>query len=164
MKIVVGYLRSPEGQAALNVAATAAKDLNADLLVIHSYEPRESEGEAESYDAELDEVSDRLEAIGVPHSIRALSRGMSPAAEIVKVAAEVDAGLVVVGLRTRSPVGKALLGSVTQSVLFDSPCPVLTVKAGDGGRWTVPHPRGEYERSFKATRLDVDPRDVPPIG
>lgn len=162
MKIVVGYLRSPEGQAALIAAATAAQDLHADLIVVHSYEPRESEGEAESYVAELDEVSDRLEAIGVSHSIRALSRGLSPAADIIRVANEVSAGLIVVGLRSRSPVGKALLGSVTQSVLFESPCPVLTVKADDGGRWTVPAPREDGERPARPTRLEVDPRDVPP--
>lgn len=163
MKIVVGYLRSPQGQAALNVALTAARDLDAELVVVHSYEGRDGETERE-YESDLDEVSDRLEAEGVAHSIRSLSRGLSPAEDIVQVAEDVDAALVVVGLRTRSPVGKALLGSVTQSVLFDSPCPVLTVKAEDGGRWTAPVTRDEPEIRQRRGGLEVDPRDAPPTG
>ncbi len=46
---------------------------------------------------------------------------------IVDLAAEVDADLVVVGGRRRSPVGKAMFGSVTQSVVLDSPVPVAVV-------------------------------------
>ena len=41
---------------------------------------------------------------------------------------QVGADLLVLGARRRSPVGKALLGSVTQEVLLDSPVPVLVVK------------------------------------
>ncbi len=49
-------------------------------------------------------------------------------AEVVRVAQERDAELVVVGVRHRSPVGKALMGSVSQRVLLDATCPVLAVK------------------------------------
>jgi nucleotide-binding universal stress UspA family protein len=41
---------------------------------------------------------------------------------------EVDADLVVVGARKRTPVGKAVFGSVTQSVVLDSPVPVTVVR------------------------------------
>lgn len=51
-----------------------------------------------------------------------------PVAEgIVDLAADVDADLVVIGGRRRSPVGKAMFGSVTQSVVLDSPVPVTVV-------------------------------------
>ncbi|SFS89849.1 universal stress protein [Halostagnicola kamekurae] len=50
-----------------------------------------------------------------------------PAEEILDRAAAVDARYIVIGGRPRSPVGKALFGSVTQSVLLDADRPVVTV-------------------------------------
>ncbi len=47
---------------------------------------------------------------------------------VVDVAKETDASLVVVGIRPRSPVGKAVIGSVAQRIVLDAPCPVLAVK------------------------------------
>lgn len=50
-----------------------------------------------------------------------------PAEEIVKYAEKHDATYLVVGGRKRSAVGKAIFGSVTQSILLDAECPVVTV-------------------------------------
>jgi nucleotide-binding universal stress UspA family protein len=55
-------------------------------------------------------------------------RGRDASEEILAVAHERRAELVVIGLRRRSPVGKLLLGSTAQRVLLDAPCPVLAVK------------------------------------
>jgi nucleotide-binding universal stress UspA family protein len=45
------------------------------------------------------------------------------------VAAEVDAELIVIGLRRRSAVGKLILGSAASRILLTVPIPVLSVKA-----------------------------------
>ncbi|WP_345782540.1 universal stress protein [Halostagnicola sp. A-GB9-2] len=49
----------------------------------------------------------------------------NPAEEIIEFANETDAHYIVIGGRKRSPVGKALFGSVTQSVLLDATQPVV---------------------------------------
>ncbi len=50
-----------------------------------------------------------------------------PGEQVVKVADEIDARHLVIGGRKRSPVGKALFGSTTQSILLNANCPVTTV-------------------------------------
>lgn len=50
-----------------------------------------------------------------------------PAARIVAYADEVEARYVVVSPRARSPTGKAVFGSVAQSVLLKSDVPVVTL-------------------------------------
>jgi nucleotide-binding universal stress UspA family protein len=52
-----------------------------------------------------------------------------PAAEIVRVAKELSAELIVMGTHGRSGFDRLVLGSVTEKVLRRAPCPVLTVTA-----------------------------------
>ncbi|ADJ13860.1 universal stress protein [Halalkalicoccus jeotgali] len=51
----------------------------------------------------------------------------NPGKKVVEYAAEVDARYIVIGGRSRSPVGKALFGSVTQSILLNADRPVVTL-------------------------------------
>lgn len=66
-----------------------------------------------------------LEAEGV--AARAEQRSGDPAEEIVRTAREVEADQIVLGGRKRSPVGKAVFGSVVQDVILDADRPVLTI-------------------------------------
>jgi nucleotide-binding universal stress UspA family protein len=50
-----------------------------------------------------------------------------PSQRVLEYADDVDADYVVVGGRKRSSVGKVLFGSVTQSILLNASCPVVTV-------------------------------------
>ncbi|SFR68724.1 Nucleotide-binding universal stress protein, UspA family [Halogeometricum rufum] len=54
-----------------------------------------------------------------------------PETQVRSVAEEVDARYVVIGGRNQSPVGKAMFGSTTQSILLNSDRPVLTVRTPD---------------------------------
>jgi nucleotide-binding universal stress UspA family protein len=65
----------------------------------------------------------------VSFTLRQTVRGFEPAEDLVAVAEEHGADLLVIGLRRRSPVGKLILGSQAQRVLLDAPCAVLAVKA-----------------------------------
>ena len=55
--------------------------------------------------------------------------GPDIAGQLLDMVREVDAKLLVIGLRHRSAVGKLFMGSTAQQLLLDCPCPVLAVKA-----------------------------------
>jgi nucleotide-binding universal stress UspA family protein len=48
--------------------------------------------------------------------------------KIVELAKNLDADLVLVGGRKRSPAGKAVFGSTAQEVMLNAPCPVTFVR------------------------------------
>lgn len=132
MTVVVGFVADAEGQAALEFAIEEAKYREETLVVVHSSvggADEEPEG-IEWYRQQFNQLETRLHSVGVEYRLRRLARGNTPAEDLVGVCREEGARLVVVGLRRRSPVGKALLGSDAQAVLLDAPCPVVAVKAG----------------------------------
>ncbi|WP_019136965.1 universal stress protein [Cellulomonas massiliensis] len=127
MGVVVGYLATPEGRAALDAAVVEARQRGTGVVVVVSARPDEPEDRRAAAEAELARVDEDLRAAGVEHEVRLLDGG-DVADDLIATAEEVDAELVVIGLRRRSPVGKLILGVNAQRVLFDAPCPVLTVK------------------------------------
>jgi len=131
--IVVGYVPKPEGHAALRRATDEALLREARLVVVNSHRGgREFDrDDAVETEEDLEAIHEQLRSAGVEHEVRQLVRGMDPADDLVNVAAEVAAELIVIGLRRRSPVGKLILGSNAQRVLLDAPCPVLAVKADE---------------------------------
>ncbi len=131
--IVVGYVPKAEGRAALRRAAEEAKLRDMRLVVVNSHRGgREfDDQDAVQSEAQLEEVRSELRSAGVEFEVRQLVRGLDPADDLVNVATEVAADIIVIGLRRRSPVGKLILGSNAQRVLLDAPCPVLAVKAGE---------------------------------
>jgi nucleotide-binding universal stress UspA family protein len=76
-------------------------------------------------------IRGELEAAGLGFEMRQLVRGMDVAEDLIAVAEESGAEMIVIGLRRRSPVGKLILGSNAQTILLDAPCPVLAVKADE---------------------------------
>jgi nucleotide-binding universal stress UspA family protein len=129
--IVVGYIPTREGRAALRRAALECELRRTPLIVIHSGTS------GKQYDAEdtdkfasaLDSVRTRLAQAGISVDVRELVRENEPAEDLVEVAQSSDADLIVIGLRRRTPVGKLILGSNAQRILLDATCPVLAVKA-----------------------------------
>ena len=131
MAVVVGYVPTKEGRAALRRAADESQLRRTKLIVINSHRGgREFDSkEAQRFEQELTQVQAQLDEAGVQHEVRQLVRGNEPAEDLIAVAEEVDAEFIVIGLRRRTPVGKLILGSNAQRILLDAPCPVLAVKA-----------------------------------
>lgn len=131
MTIVVGYLMSDEGRAALNRAVDEAKLRSARLLVVHSLRggTRDEEEQVRAYRDELGRIEQLLEAEPITSEVRELVRGRPAGQDLVEVAREETATLIVIGVRRRNPVGKLVLGSNALEVLLHADCPVLAVKA-----------------------------------
>lgn len=131
MSIVVGYVATNEGRAALKRAAEESILRKSKLVVINSqrggrgFDPAESQ----KFDEELQRVQAQLDEQGIEHEVRQLVRGNEPAEDLIAAANESDAEFIVIGLRRRTPVGKLILGSNAQRILLEATCPVLAVKA-----------------------------------
>jgi nucleotide-binding universal stress UspA family protein len=129
MTIVVGFVPTPEGDAALRAAVDESRLRDQPLHVLNSSrgdalaDPRFASAGA------LDDVRGRLDAAGVVYEIEQQVRGHEAADEVVAAADRVNATLIVIGLRRRSPTGKLITGSQAQRILLDARCPVLAVKA-----------------------------------
>lgn len=131
MPIVVGYIATREGRAALKRAAEECVLRGTKLVVISSHRGGKDFDTDESvrFEAELDRVKEMLQQKGLEHEVRSLVRGNDPAEDLISVAEAESADFIVIGLRRRRPVGKLILGSNAQRILLDAGCPVLAVKA-----------------------------------
>ena len=123
MGIVVGYLATPEGRAALDAAVDEARVRDVPVMVVVSARP----DERAAVESGLADVERELTAREVRHEIRLLEGG-DVADDLIATAEDCAAQLIVIGVRRRSPVGKLVLGSNAQRVLVGAPCAVLTVK------------------------------------
>lgn len=129
MTILVGYLDTDAGHAALDRAIIEANTANAKLVVVNG--SREAiRSDAHRLDtSELDALGTKLLAAGIDADIRHPQSEEDTAEQILAIAEEEKVDLVVIGIRRRTPIAKFFLGSTAQKVILDAPCPVLCVKA-----------------------------------
>lgn len=127
MSVVVAYTPDAYGEAALSLGAAEAKHRRTDLVVVNATKGDASVDTKYANAAEMEVMLAGLAESGIDVTVR---RDVTAdlAHLVIDVAKETNASLVVVGIRYRSPVGKALLGSVAQRIVLDAPCPVMTVK------------------------------------
>ena len=130
MPIVVGYVPTPEGRAAFERAIEEARLRKLRLIVVNA-----SRGDALvdprfASSLDWDAVQAQLAESGIEHETARQVSAVDPADQLLRVAHEANAELIVIGLRSRTPVGKFILGSSAQTVLLAAECPVLAVKAG----------------------------------
>ena len=125
-------LLATDGSKDAELAATTAIDLanktGSELHVVHIVDLVSSVvlDEADAREL-LDALVKRLEDAGSVSAQAHLSEGV-PAAEIVALGEDIDAGLIVVGSRGLGGVRRALMGSVSEAVTRHAHCPVLVVR------------------------------------
>ena len=129
MTVLVAYLPTAEGEAAF-AAGLAESDRRSEPLVLVN-SPRTG---APVSDTVADEATlARLRESAATHSVELDVRLEGHTDDLVDLllatADEVDASVIVIGLRHRTAVGKLLMGSNAQRILLQTKRPVLAVKA-----------------------------------
>jgi nucleotide-binding universal stress UspA family protein len=130
MTVAVAHQVSPTSRKALTQAVQEATYRGTDLAVLHVV----ASIDADNTEAYRLGVSDEIEKVigdqpGVPWKLHLATAGVDIAETLLGLVDTLDADLLVIGARQRSPVGKALLGSVAQAVILHASVPVLVVKA-----------------------------------
>lgn len=140
-KILVGTDGSEEAALAARIAVALAQKTGSELHIVHvgeflstffaqtEVEPAQVEREARDL---LDEQVKRIEGAGGTVTEAHLRLGRADT-EIVNLAEQVGAGLVVMGSRGLGGIRRALMGSVSDSVVRHAHCPVLVVRGREGG-------------------------------
>jgi nucleotide-binding universal stress UspA family protein len=133
---------SPASEEALRVAADLARRLQAEITLLHVYEPvawplpegyvlytpeQLNQLLAET-DRLLEEGRGRLVALGAPKVNVRRQQGII-SVEVIEEAKRGKYGLLVVGTHGRTGLTHALMGSIAEKVVRTAPCPVLTVRS-----------------------------------
>jgi nucleotide-binding universal stress UspA family protein len=131
MTVAVAHKVGPTGRLALEHGVREARLRGTDLAVIHIVDSIDAD-RAEGYRLG---ISDEIErAVGAQPDLRwdlhLRTAAADPAAAVLQLVQTLAPELLVIGARKRSPVGKALLGSVAQDLILEAAAPVLVVKAG----------------------------------
>ena len=133
MSVAVAHQPTSTGELALREAAQQAGYRKTRLTVIHIADSVDLDL-VEAHTAKLrDDIATALAQVPVGELDWDLALAPGDGVEntsvaILELAQKADAELLVIGARRRSPVGKALLGSVTQNLILDADIPVLVVK------------------------------------
>jgi nucleotide-binding universal stress UspA family protein len=126
-QIVVAWSPDDYGRAALTHAVAEARMRGQGVVVVNASRGDALVDDRFASDEDLHDVRARLDEAGLPYDVRQ-SVGPDVGDQVLAVAAEVDAALIVLGLRRRTPVGKLIMGSAAQRILLGARCPVLAVK------------------------------------
>ncbi|WP_243030352.1 universal stress protein [Thermus altitudinis] len=133
--ILLAYDGSDHARRAAEVAKAEAQAHGARLVVVHVYEPvPDYLGEPffeEALKRRLERaekvLAEALELTGVPREDALLLEGR-PAEAILEAAMGEKADLIVMGTRGLGAIGSLFLGSQSQKVVAEAPCPVLLVR------------------------------------
>ncbi|NJC20997.1 nucleotide-binding universal stress UspA family protein [Arthrobacter pigmenti] len=128
MSIMVGYVPTPVGEAAVTSAISEAKLRDEELLIVNSVREGSRVDKSVASEEDLARLRASADDAGITARILRPSYRDDLADEILELAVEHDVSLIVIGLRQRTQVGKFIMGSHAQRILLQADRPVLAVK------------------------------------
>lgn len=138
-EILVAIDGAAQGRAAIDHVVDHYDDATVTLLHVIEYTEKKTSlrrggrGRDEGwYAAEQDAAEDLFEEVRGPadeagFTVETAIEDGQPSSEILQFAGDNDVDLVVMGIRKRSPTGKAMFGSTAQDVLLSADRPVVAV-------------------------------------
>ena len=154
-KILLATDGSPEAASAARMAITLSRSLGGELHVVYvgvapsAYAAAESEILDYEFWKELREIAQNEASQSVEEEVRKIEGTGGkvemvhvamghPNSEILRIAEEIGADLVVVGSRGLGPLRRALMGSVSETVVGHAHCSVLVVRGEDHDEGYLP--------------------------
>jgi nucleotide-binding universal stress UspA family protein len=140
---------SDNSRNAAKYAAGIARRFGSKLEIAHIYNPESATSYEESVvimtaaerkqiaDENLESFATHLALEGIPTDLLSVE-GHKPSAELLDIAGERRADLIVVGTESKSGIARLILGSTAEQILRGANCPVLTV--GPKARTPQPGP------------------------
>ena len=130
MKIIVAYKGTNVGRALLDIAVKHANAFNGSICIVSSLPGGESTELKAIQEAgkNLDKAKEYIKEQGIDSEVHLLIRGLEPGEDILKFAEQNKADEIIIGVKSRSKVGKLVFGSNAQTVILGAHCPVLAVK------------------------------------
>lgn len=123
-RILVASDGSPGGQAAFAAALAMARSRQSKLFGVSV---AQGEGEVGGAKEIIQQMLTGADQAGVAFQ-GSVSQGQPPDEGIVQAAGKNEVDLIVVGSHGRTGLKRLLMGSVTERVIGQAPCPVLVVK------------------------------------
>jgi nucleotide-binding universal stress UspA family protein len=130
MTVAVAHQVSATSRKALVEAVREARYRDTDLAVLHGVASLDADNK-EAYRLGVSDEIEKVVGDGPPITwkLHLVTAGGDLGDALLGLVDAVDADLLVIGARRRSPVGKALLGSVAQTVILEAKLPVLVFKS-----------------------------------
>jgi nucleotide-binding universal stress UspA family protein len=130
MQILVAYRGTNLGKDLLNLATQHARAFGGKIQLVTSLPGGEKTPKNIVIEAEenLAEARKYLDDQGIQYESHLLIRNKTAGEDIVAFAAENDCDEIIIGVKSRSKVGKILFGSTAQHIILKAGCPVISVK------------------------------------
>jgi len=156
---------SSNSETALNFGMVIARQQQAQLILLHTFELPYSAGavpfevlqtEKEEYlkkgHQQLEQLGRKIEHAGGLKYSYIIEEGM-PADCIIETARKRNADLIIMGSKGKTNVGNVLFGSVTTAVIEKADCPVLAIP--EGTKISKPIKQVAYATNFLSSDLSA---------